>query len=200
MSSLNIEYNGKSIPIADIGIVSSKEKVILGNLNRDLVLQTSGSISIQVGNRYYDLSFSSNGESNKITSNINFIDSILGTSFSNYGDGDFVFAKDSKSLYIIYNGQAILLAGQDNSNKIFLSFSEAQELTGEQKRQLLLNTKSIVDSIDDVKDFSKSQVYDGYIVFVKNEKQHYILSDINNPNLKVPSVSLSSTLFVTVIE
>ena len=57
MSSLNIEYNEKSIPIADIGIVSSKEKVMLGDLNRDLVLKTSGSISVQVGNRYYDLSF-----------------------------------------------------------------------------------------------------------------------------------------------
>ena len=38
MSSLNINYNGNSIPIADIGIVSSKEKVILGNLERDLVI------------------------------------------------------------------------------------------------------------------------------------------------------------------
>jgi hypothetical protein len=44
MSSLNIEYNGKTIPIANVGIVSSKEKVILGNLERDLLLQTLGSV------------------------------------------------------------------------------------------------------------------------------------------------------------
>jgi len=36
--SVNVEYNGKSVPIANIGIVSSKEKVLLGNLERDLVL------------------------------------------------------------------------------------------------------------------------------------------------------------------
>lgn len=184
MSSLNIEYNGASIPIANIGVVSSKQKVILGNLQRDLVLQTAGSISIQVGNRYYDLSFSSNGQSNAITSNVNFIDSILGTSFSNYEDGAFVFASDSKSLYIIYSGKAILLAAGGGSSKMFLSFSEDQELTGNQKKQLLLNTESIIDSIDDVKKFTKNKVYDGYIIFVNDENQHYILSDINNPELK----------------
>lgn len=80
---VNVEYNGKSVPIANIGIVSSKEKVLLGNLERDLVLQTLGSITVQVGNKFYDLPFSLNGNSATLGLNIKNITSLDGINLSN---------------------------------------------------------------------------------------------------------------------
>lgn len=183
MSSLNINYNGNSIPIADIGIVSSKEKVQLGNLERDLVIQTLGSISIQVGNKFYDLNFESSGNNASITSNINYITSLLSFDISRYNDGDFIFDKSTESLYLVYNKTLKQIVGEDSSNKIFLSFVDDQILNGEQKQRLVLNTGYYIKTLDDVRNFNKNDVFENQIIFIEDEKKHYILSDFNNPNI-----------------
>lgn len=183
MSSLNINYNGNSIPIADIGIVSSKEKVILGNLERDLVIQTLGSVNIQVGNKFYELSFSSENNNATISSNIEYINSISDISISSYEDGVFIFDISSESLYIVYNGSLKLLAGKESSNKIFLSFMEDQIITGEQKQRLCFNSGSCIKTLDDIKLFSQSNVYENQVIFIQSEKQHYILNNVHFPNL-----------------
>ena len=91
MSSLNIEYNGKTIPIANVGIVSSKEKVILGNLERDLLLQTLGSVQIQVGNKFYELPFNTDGSWSGGNLNIKDIDGLDNLDLSSYSNGTFLY-------------------------------------------------------------------------------------------------------------
>ena len=70
MSTINIESGGKSIPIAKVGIIDSQEKILLGSLERDLVLQTLGNISIQAGNMFYKLSFDSSGNISTTSNNM----------------------------------------------------------------------------------------------------------------------------------
>ena len=91
MSSLNIEYNGKTIPIANVGIVSSKEKVIFGSLERDLLLQTLGSVQIQVGNKFYELPFNTDGSWSGGNLNIKDIDGLDNLDLSSYSNGTFLY-------------------------------------------------------------------------------------------------------------
>jgi len=167
--SVNVEYNGKSVPVANIGIVSSKEKVLLGNLERDLVLQTLGSITVQVGNKFYDLPFSLNGNTATLGLNIKNIKSLDGINLSNYSDGTFLFNTLNNALYLVYNGQLITISGATDNNKMFLSYVNEQSLNGSQKERLVLNSGMYLNSIDDVKRFTVDDVYDDMIVFVKDQ-------------------------------
>ena len=118
MGSINVEYNGKSIPIANVGIVSSKEKTILGNPERDLILQTLGSIQVQVGNKFYELPFSlNNGSSSAL--NIKSIESIDSLNIDGYPDGTFIYDQKSGALYLVYNRKLIIISGEDSDNDIF---------------------------------------------------------------------------------
>ena len=184
MSTINIESGGKSIPIAKVGIIDSQEKILLGSLERDLVLQTLGNISIQAGNMFYKLSFDSSGNISTTSNNMIELQSLDNFSISSYSDGTFIFDLSTESLYLVYNKDLIPIAGASASDYIYLSFINEQTLTGEQKQRLVLNSGSYIKSLNDVAYFSRSDVYENQIIFVEDEKQHYILTDINNPNGK----------------
>ena len=184
MSTINIESGGKSIPIAKVGIIDSQEKILLGSLERDLVLQTLGNISIQAGNMFYKLSFDSSGNISTTSNNMIELQSLDNFSISSYSDGTFIFDLSTKSLYLVYNKDLIPIAGVSASDYIYLSFINEQTLTGEQKQRLVLNSGCYIKSLNDVAYFSRADVYENQIIFVEDEKQHYILTDINNPNGK----------------
>lgn len=184
MSTINIESGGKSIPIAKVGIIDSQEKILLGSLERDLVLQTLGNISIQAGNMFYKLSFDGTGNISTSSNNIVELQSLDNFSISSYSDGTFIFDLSTESLYLVYNKDLIPIAGASASDYIYLSFINEQTLTGEQKQRLVLNSGSYIKSLNDVVYFSRNDVYENQIIFVEDEKQHYILTDINNPNGK----------------
>ena len=184
MSTINIESGGKSIPIAKVGIIDSQEKILLGSLERDLVLQTLGNISIQAGNMFYKLSFDSSGNISTTSNNMVELQSLDNFSISSYSDGTFIFDLSTESLYLVYNKDLIPIAGASASDYIYLSFINEQTLTGEQKQRLVLNSGCYIKSLNDVAYFSRADVYENKIIFVEDEKQHYILTDINNPNGK----------------
>ena len=184
MSTINIESGGKSIPIAKVGIVDSQEKILLGSLERDLVLQTLGNISIQAGNMFYKLSFDNSGNISTTSNNMVELQSLDNFSISSYSDGTFIFDLSTESLYLVYNKDLIPIAGASASDYIYLSFINEQTLTGEQKQRLVLNSGCYIKSLNDVAYFSRADVYENQIIFVEDEKQHYILTDINNPNGK----------------
>ena len=184
MSTINIESGGKSIPIAKVGIIDSQEKILLGSLERDLVLQTLGNISIQAGNIFYKLSFDSSGNISTTSNNIIELQSLDNFSISSYSDGTFIFDLSTESLYLVYSKDLIPIAGASASDHIYLSFINEQTLTGEQKQRLVLNSGCYIKSLNDVAYFSRADVYENQIIFVEDEKQHYILTDINNPNGK----------------
>ena len=182
MSSLNIEYNGKTIPIANVGIVSSKEKVIFGSLERDLLLQTLGSIQIQVGNKFYELPFNTDGSWAGGNLNIKDIDGLDNLDLSSYSNGTFLYDTKGNVLYLIHNKTLIPISGSDDDNQIFLSYINEQKLSGQQKYRLILNAGQFLSSLQDVKLFTVEDVYDGMIIFVNDEKTHYILSNSRYPN------------------
>lgn len=184
MSTINIESGGKSIPIAKVGIIDSQEKILLGSLERDLVLQTLGNISIQAGNMFYKLSFDSSGNISTSNNNMVELQSLDNFSISSYDNGTFIFDLSTESLYLVYSKDLIPIAGVSASDYIYLSFINEQTLTGEQKQRLVLNSGAYVKSLNDVAYFSRADVYENQIIFVEDEKQHYILTDINNPNGK----------------
>lgn len=184
MSTLNIESGGKTIPIAKVGIVDSQEKILLGSIERDLVLQTLGNISVQAGNMFYKLEFDSSGTATISGNNIIELQSLDNFSISSYNDGTFIFDLSNDSLYLVYDKKLIPIAGASSSDNIYLSFINDQTLTGEQKQKLVLNTGSYIKSLNDVAYFSRADVFENQIIFVEDERQHYILTDINNPNGK----------------
>ena len=146
MSTINIESGGKSIPIAKVGIIDSQEKILLGSLERDLVLQTLGNISIQAGNMFYKLSFDSSGNISTSNNNMVELQSLDNFSISSYDNGTFIFDLSTESLYLVYNKDLIPIAGASASDHIYLSFINEQTLTGEQKQRLVLNSGSYVKS------------------------------------------------------
>ena len=101
MSTINIESGGKSIPIAKVGIIDSQEKILLGSLERDLVLQTLGNISIQAGNMFYKLSFDSSGNISTSNNNMVELQSLDNFSISSYDNGTFIFDLSTESLYLV---------------------------------------------------------------------------------------------------
>lgn len=181
--SLNVEYNGQTIPIANIGIVSSQEKLLLGNLDRELVLQTLGKITIQSGGMFYDLKLDSNGNISS-GSNVFFIDSLDNFLSSNYTDGSFIFDKSNKSLYLISNNSLVLIAGKADTDNIYLSFVDKQDLSGSQKKQLLYNAGSSIPNLDAVKDFTVETTFENQVIFVEDEQCHYVLNIAHNPSAK----------------
>ena len=41
---LSIDSNGIQVPVAELGLINSKEQTIFGNANRDLILRTLGNV------------------------------------------------------------------------------------------------------------------------------------------------------------
>lgn len=181
MSSLSLEYKGKKIPIAGIDIKSSNENVTFGSLERDLILKTLGKIYVQVGNKYYELNFDSNNNSLSLN-NIVTVNGIDKVNVNNYPDGTFLLETESMSLYLIYNKKLIELVSGNGKSKLFLSYAEEQDLSGNQIHTLVYNARINVKSLDDILKFTYEDVYENQIIYVEDQKCHYILDKYNTPN------------------
>lgn len=181
MSKLFIDNNGVQVPVAELGLISSKEQTIIGNAQRDLILRTAGNVAIQVGNKFYSLLGNTDGSvttdrnSTIILTNVSDIDGIPIPE-----DGTFVYITSTNSLYVVSGGVYRLITSSDPSNpnngaqKIYLSYLEEQTLTGDDKYRVALNLGSIVDTFDDLLEFNTSELYPNQIVFVVARQRHYI--------------------------
>ena len=114
--------------------------------------------------------------------NIKDIDGLDYLDLSSYSNGTFLYDTKGNVLYLIHNKTLIPISGSDDDNQIFLSYINEQKLSGQQKYRLVLNTGQFLSSLQDVKQFTVDDVYDGMIVFVNDEKTHYILSNSRYPN------------------
>ena len=191
MSKLFIEKNGLKIPVSELELISLKEQLVLGNAERDLILRTSGKIKIQVGNKFYDLPITNvdyqGGDNGTVINGAKVIilDSVSNIDTLTYpGDGSFIFTKDTEGFYISNGNTYIKLNGStDSINKIYLSFTEEQTLTGSEKYLLNLNTGGTIRSIEDVANFTTDDVYKDMLLFSSEQGKHYKLIDVYNPTL-----------------
>lgn len=191
MSKLYIEKNGLKIPVAELESIASKEQAVIGNAERDLILRTAGNIKIQVGNKFYDLPITTTdvqgGGSGTVINGakVIIIDNISDLTEITYpGEGSFVYVRDSEDFYIAVSDTYILLTdSKEQFNKIYLSFIDTQDLTGEQKYIAIKNTGLVIDTIQNVGNFDTSDIYENQVVFALAESKHYQLTDVNNPTL-----------------
>ena len=181
MSSLNIEYKGKKIPIAGIDIKSSNENVTFGSLERDLILKTLGKIYVQVGNKYYDLNFNLNGN-NLSLNNIVAVKGMDKINAKDYSNGTFLLETESSTLFLVYNNKLIELASGSGGSKLYLSYAEEQNLSGSQAHTLVYNAKLNIKSLDEISEFTYDDVYENQIIYVEDQKCHYVLDKYNVPN------------------
>lgn len=107
MEYLEITKKGIPIKVIQSQQIGGLEKLVLGDSERDLVLNTKGNISIQIGNKFINLLKNDGSlEANVNVSN----DSILFTndiSKVQSKSGQFVFDTTSKLLYLNVNGTII---------------------------------------------------------------------------------------------
>lgn len=181
MSSLNIEYKGKKIPIAGIDIKSSNENVTFGSLERDLILKTLGKIYVQVGNKYYDLNFNLNGN-NLSLNNVIAVKGMNKVNAKDYSNGTFLLETESSTLFLVYNNKLIELASGSGGSKLYLSYAEEQNLSGSQAHTLVYNAKLNIKSLDEISKFTYDDVYENQIIYVEDQKCHYVLDKYNVPN------------------
>ena len=181
MSSLNIEYKGKKIPIAGIDIKSSNENVTFGSLERDLILKTLGKIYVQVGNKYYDLNFNLNGN-NLSLNNVVAVKGMNKVNAKDYSNGTFLLETESSTLFLVYNNKLIELASGSGGSKLYLSYAEEQNLSGSQTHTLVYNAKLNIKSLDEISKFTYDDVYENQVIYVEDQKCHYVLDKYNVPN------------------
>lgn len=181
MSSLNIEYKGKKIPIAGIDIKSSNENVTFGSLERDLILKTLGKIYVQVGNKYYDLNFNLNGN-NLSLNNVVAVKGMDKVNAKDYSNGTFLLETESSTLFLVYNNKLIELASGSGGSKLYLSYAEEQNLSGSQTHTLVYNAKLNIKSLDEISKFTYDDVYENQVIYVEDQKCHYVLDKYNVPN------------------
>ena len=183
--ALYIEDGSNRLPIAELGVLGSKQQVILGALERDLILRTAGTIKIQAGNKYYDFPFSTDSNDNSISSSeLTILASTTELTSTNYpGDGKFVYVTSNKGFYITDNNTFIpvYIPPVAGSTPLYLSYNTSQQLTGEQKLQVELNTGNLLNKLADVSQYSLTDVYPGMFVYAIQEAKHYKLITPSDP-------------------
>lgn len=193
MSKLYIKDNDINVPVASLELLLNKQQAVIGNEDRDMILRTAGNIKIQVGNKFYDLPFTSTdiqgGDGGTIITGAKVViinEAASLTSITYPGQGSFVYAKDTKAFYIAIDGGYIQLnssTGGPGGGKIYLSFDETQSLTGAQKYTVNLNAGNLINRLADVAGLSPDKVYEGQVVFATEEGKHYQLIDKNSSTL-----------------
>lgn len=192
MSKLYVEDGGNKVQVVELGLLTGKQQVILGNVERDLILRTSGNIQIQVGNKFYPLKYST--DTNTSTTVISSSTTIL-TKYSDLssllypGEGHFVFIKENKSFYITSDSSYIKLNGTTDvtgnpDTKLYVSYSSEQTLTGPQKLLAHTNIGEVINSFSDISGYTINDVYSNQIFYNILDKKHYVLSDVNNPAIQ----------------
>jgi len=195
-NKLYINDGNVDIAIAELGIVSGKQQALLGDLERDLILRTSGNIQIQVGNKFYPLSFTgqtiTSGNATIINSSTTIINKIADLSTLTYpGDGNFVYIRENQAFYVTVDSSYVRINNTSTSSgggttpisKIYLSFDEQQDLSGGEKSRVVLNTGGVINSISEISSYTPADVYPNQIVYALSESRHYHLVDVNNPSL-----------------
>jgi hypothetical protein len=191
MSNLYIDDSGQKVSVAELALLTGKQQAIIGNNDRDLILRTSGKIQIQVGNKFYPLSFitdTTTASTNLVISSkttILALDSNLST-LAYPGDGNYVYIKQSKSFYIASANSYTQINPKTTANAqtiLYLSYNTNQNLSGAQKLTLTLNQGNIT-SFADINAYTKNDVYVNQLLYSINDTRHYYLSDGLNPSIK----------------
>lgn len=188
MANLYINDGKNDVSVGELGVILSKQQVILGSFERDIILRTAGNVRVQVGNKLYDLPFTTTDTSSGIAVS-NTVTTIL-TNVSQLstltypGDGNLVFITEDKSLYVASGQTYVLIArNADNQSIIYLSFDQTQTLTGTEKLQLALNTGGYVNQLSDVSTLTSTDIYGGQLIYSISEHKHYRLVNRDLPQL-----------------
>jgi hypothetical protein len=188
MPNLYINDGRSDVSVGELGIVLGKQQVILGNFERDFILRTAGNIKVQVGNKMYDLPFTSTDSTDTsvaVTAKTSIINTEADLATLAYpGDGSFVYVIQDKAFYIANNSTYILLAKPTDSTvaKLFLAYDSTQNLTGTQKRTVVLNTGSYITSFSNISSFSVGDVYSGQLIYSIADGKHYRLINATAPS------------------
>ncbi len=184
-NKLFITDSNSSVEIAEIALVNSKQQVLLGNLESDLILRTAGNIKVQIKDKFYDLPISLTDQNvTTVNSVVTILSKVTDLDDLLYpGDGKFIYITESKGFYISNNNEYLPLNNTKDNNKIFLSFTDSQTLSGDQKYLVSLNAGSYINKISDVTNFKSNDVFTNQIVYSILEGKHYQLSDITEPYL-----------------
>lgn len=191
MSKLAIENAGVSVQVAELALISGKEQVVIGNTDRDLILRTAGNIKIQIGNRFYDLPFvkSDSGDSFFNTGPVTIYNQLLDVNFTTLKEGSLVYIKKGKSTYIYVDSALVPLSitpvttipGDPVAQPLFLSYTVQQTLSGDEKKQVVLNTGYIVQNFDSLSGVTAGLFYENQLIYNLEEEEHYKLIDIEKP-------------------
>lgn len=190
MAGLYIDDSGRQVQVAELALISGKQQTILGNGERDLILRTAGNVQIQVGNKFYPLTFFTDTTTDNtiVSSKTTILESDKDLSTLVYpGDGNYVYIKQSKSFYITSNLSYIKLnvvsLPGTTDKTLYLSYNTEQTLNGTQKLRLSLNVGNI-NSFSDIASYTKDSVYAGQLLYSNADAKHYTLTNIANPSTK----------------
>ncbi len=193
--SLSLGDGNNQVVVADLAIIAGKQQVTLGNLERDLILQTQGNLQVQIGGKFYNIPLSPAVSTNTVgdtSAPVVILNTTANLSTSTYlGDGYLYYIKETSSFYIAIGGTYLLIAEGVKPidatpitpiDKTYLSFVISQSLTGEQKNQVLSNTGYLVPSLASLNIYAKADVYAGQLIYSIDDKRHYYLNDVDNPS------------------
>lgn len=190
MKKLSIDNNGTQVPVAELELISAKEQLVIGNLDRDLILRTAGNIKIQIRNKFYDFPISTDDSSgNAVLGGAIIVATDEDLALLPYpGDGQLIYVSETKAFYIATGGEYVLINKVDDTGpvqKVYLSFDEDQSLDGTQKFRVMMNAGLIVTSLDELGSYiNPANAYAGQVVYSITDQGHYRLNDISQPALK----------------
>lgn len=148
MDKVQIINNGVEISIAQLEMLLSKQQLVLGNSERDLILRTAGNIKIQVGNKFYDLPLSNSESTVTPTTNTIIVGSVDSMPYP--GDGIFVYGLDLGILYLTVESEFRDITKQKEEvveviKDAYLTFSEASNYFVSNKDNLFVGDHSITN-------------------------------------------------------
>lgn len=182
MEKLYLDKNNTSIEIAEIANINSKEQLVYGNYDRDLILRAKGGVTLQIQNKFYTIPLKQVDSSGVIIddSNIGYIDSIDNI-VNNYSDGYLLLDVNTKILYFFYENTPIPLnVGADPSNPSnpvkyeYLAYDILQSLSSGQRENAAFNLGIIKNNYADLR---TDDTYLGEVIFIKDRNTHYILDN-----------------------
>ena len=194
MAGLYLDTPKNKVQVAELALIGGKQQMVLGGLEQDLILRTAGNIQIQVGNKFYPLTYTvQSNNSATITSDTTIL--ALESDLKDLvypGDGNYVFIQEDNAFYITSNNTYIKINGAISGGKgvpivgsttLYLSYTDAQKLTGSNKLTLILNTGQI-STFNDIVNYTKNDVYINQLLYNISTSKYYVLTDINNPSIQ----------------
>src|ERR1041385_3034391 len=119
-NNLYINDGKNDVPVGELAVVLDKQQLVIGNFERDFILRTAGNIKVQVGNKLYDLPFTTTDTSEAGVVVTKSVTTIIGspsdlTTLTYPGDGNFVYVQTGQLFYICDDGKYILLSSSANT-------------------------------------------------------------------------------------